>query len=79
LDRGIDTNVWEFARENGFVIVSKDSDFNRMSAGRGHPPKVIWLRAGNCPAREIENRLRSQPPVIHAFEEKPDRSLLVLP
>lgn len=43
-----DEEVWRYALENGFAIVTKDSDFSQRSAIRGSPPKVIWLRIGNC-------------------------------
>ena len=48
LEGASDEEIWHFARENGFAIVSKDSDFSQRSAVRGSPPKVIWLRIGNC-------------------------------
>jgi predicted nuclease of predicted toxin-antitoxin system len=43
-----DEDIWEYARNNGFTIVSKDSDFYQRSMIYGHPPKVVWLRIGNC-------------------------------
>jgi|ERR1039458_8329335 predicted nuclease of predicted toxin-antitoxin system len=79
LKRGSDSSVWEFARENGFTIVSKDSDFDQIRLQRGHPPKVIWLRLGNCTTGAIEDLLRTQSPVIHNFQESPTATLLILP
>jgi len=43
-----DDLIWEHARQHGFVILTKDSDFQEKSVLAGHPPKVIWLRMGNC-------------------------------
>ncbi|MGO9336147.1 MAG: DUF5615 family PIN-like protein [Terracidiphilus sp.] len=43
-----DEQVWRFALENGFAIVTKGSDFSERSVLDGCPPKVIWLRIGNC-------------------------------
>ena len=43
-----DEQVWRFAQENGLTIVTKDSDFSERSVLDGCPPKVIWLRIGNC-------------------------------
>jgi predicted nuclease of predicted toxin-antitoxin system len=48
LARADDAAVWAFAREGGFTIVTKDGDFHQMSFVRGAPPKVIWMRVGNC-------------------------------
>ncbi|MBZ5546083.1 MAG: DUF5615 family PIN-like protein, partial [Acidobacteriia bacterium] len=48
LQHADDESVWEFAGRNGFTIVSKDSDFRQRSFLFGFPPKVIWVRLGNC-------------------------------
>jgi hypothetical protein len=39
-----DGEIWEYARANGFTLVSKDSDYSERSALLGHPPKVIYRR-----------------------------------
>jgi predicted nuclease of predicted toxin-antitoxin system len=41
-----DETIWEYARANGFTIVTADSDFLGLCRLRGTPPKVIWLE--NC-------------------------------
>jgi predicted nuclease of predicted toxin-antitoxin system len=74
-----DTQIWEYAKANGFTIVSKDSDFQARSLLRGHPPKFIWLRVGNCPVSTIENLLRKQSAAIHTFNLDPTQSHLMLP
>ncbi|GDX11775.1 hypothetical protein LBMAG57_35470 [Verrucomicrobiota bacterium] len=43
-----DSLVWDYAKENGYLIVSKDTDFQQRSLLLGAPPKFIWLRLGNC-------------------------------
>lgn len=48
-----DQAVWEYARSHGVVIASKDSDFAELSVPRGAPPRLIWIRRGNCPTDEI--------------------------
>ena len=55
LDMADDRAVWEFARNNGFTIVSQDSDFADMAALYGPPPKVIWLRCGNQTTEFVEH------------------------
>jgi predicted nuclease of predicted toxin-antitoxin system len=47
LERVDDEAIWNFAQANGYVIVSKDSDFHQRSFLRGFPPKVVWIRCGN--------------------------------
>jgi predicted nuclease of predicted toxin-antitoxin system len=44
LDRVSDLAVWSFARGQGFVIVTEDSDFIDLSTVPGFPPKVSWIR-----------------------------------
>lgn len=74
-----DKEVWDYAQQNGFAIVSKDSDFQQMSVLHGSPPKVIWLRVGNCTIKIIEELLRKHSITIHTFDLSPDKTFLVLP
>lgn len=46
-------DVWEYARDNDLVIVSKDEVFHQLSFLHGPPPKVVWLRLGNCTTADI--------------------------
>jgi predicted nuclease of predicted toxin-antitoxin system len=64
-----DLEVWQYPLEHGFVIVSKDSDFSERSARFGSPPKVIWLRIGNCTTARVD--------LVQAFHDG-DESCLVL-
>lgn len=59
--------IWEYAKTNGFVIVSKDSDFHQRSLLYGHPPKFIYLRIGNCPTSKIIQILRDNFNTINQF------------
>lgn len=68
LHRETDAIIWVFAKESNFTIVSKDNDFHQRSFLYGWPPKVVWLRLGNCPTLEIEACLRSHLPDLAAFE-----------
>ena len=73
-----DTAIWQYAKDNNFTIVSKDSDFNERSVLRGYPPKVIWLRATNCTSAEIEGLLRAAVSIVARFIEEDEESCLVL-
>jgi len=72
-----DTEIWRYTQENGFVIVSKDSDFAQRSFVFGSPPKVIWLRIGNCTTMRVDFVLRNTAQRVYAFERN-DESCLVL-
>lgn len=58
LDQVPDTEVWEHAKREGFLIVTKDADFSDLSLLRGFLPKIIWIRRGNCKTADIEAILR---------------------
>ena len=53
-----DTTVWRLAQELGCTLVTKDEDFHRLSVLRGAPPKVVWLRIGNCTTEDVAGLLR---------------------
>ncbi|HEV2435615.1 MAG TPA: DUF5615 family PIN-like protein [Verrucomicrobiae bacterium] len=67
LEKADDRTIWEFAKTNGFTIVSQDSDFADMAALYGSPPKVIWLRCGNQTSEFIEKLFRDHADAIIAF------------
>jgi predicted nuclease of predicted toxin-antitoxin system len=73
-----DSAIWQYAKDNGFTIVSKDSDFQERSVLQGQPPKFIWLRAANCSTEEIENLLQMALPIIKKFIQEDEESCLVL-
>lgn len=73
-----DDVIWEFARQQGYVIVSKDADFHQRSLVYGHPPKFIYHRVGNCPTWQIVELLRMNLKQITAFEADADASILIL-
>ena len=76
LDDVSDEQVWMFARNNGYTIVTKDSDFNDMAIHKGTPPKIIWIKLGNCKVAEIENILRVNEDEIKAFLDEPIGAIL---
>ena len=73
-----DGDVWEHARTNGFTIVSKDSDFQQRSLLYGHPPKVVWLRLGNCTRDQLVRMIKVHERDLHDFDANPFESVLVL-
>jgi predicted nuclease of predicted toxin-antitoxin system len=59
-----DADVWRYAKDGGYVLVSKDSDFIEMSVLLGAPPKLVWIRRGNCSTKEIATLLNAHLPDI---------------
>ena len=53
-----DWTLWTAARAGGFAIVTKDQDLSELAVVKGHPPKILWIRLGNCSTGQIESLLR---------------------
>jgi predicted nuclease of predicted toxin-antitoxin system len=47
MENADDRTIWDCAKTNDFVIVTKDADFYELSNLYGQPPKIIWLKMGN--------------------------------
>ena len=47
LSTATDLQVWEYAKENDFVLVTQDADFIDWNRLFGIPPKILWIRFGN--------------------------------
>jgi len=78
LQAASDEAIWDYAAEGGFSIVTKDDDFRQRSFLFGAPPKVIWVRLGNCTTAEIQAVLSDRHSDILEFEDDSTASLLVL-
>jgi predicted nuclease of predicted toxin-antitoxin system len=78
LDHAADMTIWNYAQTNDYIIVTKDSDFSDVSVVRGFPPKVIWLRLGNCTTSDVERTLRDGYTTIEAFAIDPTSGVLEL-
>jgi predicted nuclease of predicted toxin-antitoxin system len=72
-----DETIWEFAGSHGFVIVTADSDFLRLSEERGAPPKVVRLENCNYKTPRVEHLLRRNTVRIAALEHS-SRSVLII-
>jgi predicted nuclease of predicted toxin-antitoxin system len=73
-----DPVVWQLAAEHGCVLVTKDEDFHRLSVLRGAPPKVVWLRLGNCATADIARLLRDRVDDVRRFEAQAEVTFLEL-
>ena len=64
LERSNDRAIWEYAKQNGFIVVTRDADFQEFSTLLGQPPQLIWLRAPNRSKTAILNILTANRDVI---------------
>ena len=73
-----DLAVWQLAQDRQCLLVTKDEDFHRLSVLRGAPPKVVWLRLGNCSTTEVAVTLRKYGADIRSFAEQGKVTVLEL-
>ncbi len=67
LENCTDMKIWEFAKSNGYTIVTFDSDFYDLSVVKGCPPKIIWLRIGNSSTENTAKVLIDNLELINDF------------
>ena len=73
-----DSIIRAFAADNGFVIVTKDNDFYDSAIMSSVPPKIIWLRIGNCSVDALEKLLRTHAAAILEFDTNPVEAIMIL-
>jgi predicted nuclease of predicted toxin-antitoxin system len=73
-----DSSVWDYARRHQLTIVTKDEDFQRLSTLYGPPPKIIWIRLGNCSTEQIIFLLRHRHSEIADFLADSEAGFLAL-
>ncbi len=78
MDTASESEVWNYAAEHGYTIVSKDADFHQRSLLRGAPPKVVWIRQGNCSVSETADLLRERFIAVKRFHAKEEAAFLAL-
>jgi predicted nuclease of predicted toxin-antitoxin system len=73
-----DATIWQYAAQHGFAIVTKDADFRQRSFLQGHPPKIVWVRLGNCSTNAVAALLRKRSLQVDEFFEDDQESFLAL-
>jgi predicted nuclease of predicted toxin-antitoxin system len=73
-----DVEIWEFAKSDGFAILTSDGDFHEIAGSFGHPPKVIYIKGCNFGTTAVESLIRSQAIRIADFLLNKDSSVLIL-
>ena len=73
-----DRTIWDRAARDGFVLVTKDEDFHRLSVMLGPPPKVVWIRLGNRTTASVAELLRRERDRVESFCASPDEAFLTL-
>jgi predicted nuclease of predicted toxin-antitoxin system len=73
LNNANDLEIWNFAKKEGYVIVTFDSDFYDISILNGCPPKIIWLRKGNLTTNQVADLIQEKHLLICNFIMNPDK------
>ena len=76
LEQASDLNIWEFARQGDYVLVTKDDDFRGLANLLGFPPKIILLALGNSTNRKVLETLTSLKAEIVAALSAPELGLI---
>ena len=67
LENATDNEIFEYAKKNGYSIVTFDSDFCDLNILKGFPPKIIWIRTGNTTTKNLETILKNKHELIKSF------------
>ncbi|MCX6057584.1 MAG: DUF5615 family PIN-like protein [Chloroflexi bacterium] len=78
LGEAMDINIWQYARDHDYMIVTKDPDFSEFGIIKGFPPKIIWIRRGNCSTQDIEMILRDNFRSINSLSADEESGILTL-
>ncbi len=67
LENKTNLEIWNFAKQNGYTIVTFDADFYDLVSLYGHPPKIVWLRLGNASTQKLIEVIQSHASIISSF------------
>ena len=77
MQKSSDSDSWYYAQHHGFALITKNTDMIDLCVLRGVPPKVLWLRIGNCTTPQVREVLAQNDDRIRRFETD-DRVVLSL-
>ena len=72
LENAKDSDIWEYAKNNDYTIITFDTDFYDLSLIKGTPPKIIWLRIGNTSTTSLIDCLKLNFELIAEFIQNND-------
>lgn len=60
--------IFQYARKHQFTaILTLDEDFYNIQLEHGAPPKIIWMRMGNCSTAALATAILDNAAIIHDF------------
>lgn len=80
MESATDKDVWQKAKDDGYVIVTRDADFQELSLVWGQPPKVIRLKTLNqSRAATLKVLLENRDVIIESLVELNLASVEIVP
>ena len=76
LEDASDSKIFDYARDNDYVVVTFDSDFVDLNVIKGIPPKIIWLKTGNLTTKSISKLLTANLLLIRDFIDSDKEEIL---
>ena len=73
-----DREIWDWARMNGYIVITNDEDFYRFAGVFGFPPKVVMPRTGNQSTRFMAALLAHHLNDIHQLNSSVENGVLEL-
>jgi len=68
-----DYDIFIFARANGYeAVITADDDFVKLINQFSEPPKIIWIRTGNCSTKVLSELLWDKVQTIREFIQSKD-------
>lgn len=67
LTNATDLEIWNFAKSNGYTIVTYDADFLNLVTYQGFPPKVIRIGTANRKTIHLANFIQNNTALIESF------------
>lgn len=78
LEDSSDFEIFQFAQENDFAVVTFDSDFVDLNSMYGTPPKIIYLNTGNLTTKNIFEFLIANILIINHYLKSESDDILEL-
>ncbi len=63
MDDAEDSDIRNYAGQNGYVLISKDEDFVGCLGSMSQCPQFIWIRIGNCKNRKLIHTILEKLPI----------------
>jgi predicted nuclease of predicted toxin-antitoxin system len=80
MESATDKEVWQRAKDDGYVIVTRDADFQELSLVWGQPPKVIRLKTLNqSRAATLKVLLENRDVIIESLVDRDLASVEIVP